>query len=185
MDSINEFSVLLLNIIFHLFYVFPWEPRNILPWKLKCLLLLFIYYYIYIYTHYFLYINNMCQLLHLYSEPFAILVIFGLVQSQLLAQWNPTSLSQQFGFHRAPAICFLHLWKSPMCLLPVVFLFCSLLISWLITTKYFPCSNDYRWASLVPQSVKYLPAMHESGVRSLGQEASLGKGMATHSSIIV
>ena len=54
----------------------------------------------------------------------------------------------------------------------------------LADNKYFPCSNDYRWALLVAQSVKYLPAMHESWVRSLGQETSLGKGMATHSSIV-
>ena len=31
--------------------------------------------------------------------------------------------------------------------------------------------------------VKYLPAVQESQVRSLGQEDPLGKGMATHSSI--
>ena len=33
------------------------------------------------------------------------------------------------------------------------------------------------------QMVKNLPAMWETQVRSLGQEDSLGKGMATHSSI--
>ena len=31
------------------------------------------------------------------------------------------------------------------------------------------------------QSGKNLPAMQETGVRSLGQEDPLGKGMATHS----
>jgi len=32
--------------------------------------------------------------------------------------------------------------------------------------------------------VKNLPAMHETGVRSLGQEDPLEKGMATHSNIL-
>ena len=34
------------------------------------------------------------------------------------------------------------------------------------------------------QMVKNLPAMQETQVRSLGQEDSLEKGMATHSSIL-
>ena len=37
--------------------------------------------------------------------------------------------------------------------------------------------------SLVAQTVKNLPAMQETWVRSLGQEDLLEKGMATHSSI--
>ena len=40
------------------------------------------------------------------------------------------------------------------------------------------------WASLVAWSVKNLPAMQETGVRSLGQEDLLEKDMATHSSIL-
>ena len=40
------------------------------------------------------------------------------------------------------------------------------------------------WASLVAQMVKNLPAMQEPGVQSPGQEDSLEKEMATHSSII-
>ena len=39
-------------------------------------------------------------------------------------------------------------------------------------------------ASLMAQSVKNLPAMQESWVQSLGQEDSLEKKMATHSSIL-
>ena len=35
------------------------------------------------------------------------------------------------------------------------------------------------------QTVKNLPAMQETGVRSLGQEDPLEKGMATHSRILV
>ena len=43
---------------------------------------------------------------------------------------------------------------------------------------------QYSWASLVAQSVKNLPAMWETQVRSLGQEDLLEKGMATHSSLL-
>ena len=39
-------------------------------------------------------------------------------------------------------------------------------------------------ASLVAQRVKSLPAMHETWVRSLGQEDPLEKEMATHSSTL-
>ena len=38
-------------------------------------------------------------------------------------------------------------------------------------------------ASLMAQRLKYLPAMWETWVRSLGQEYPLEKEMATHSSI--
>ena len=37
---------------------------------------------------------------------------------------------------------------------------------------------------LVAQMVKNVPAIQETGVRSLGQEDPLEKGMATHSSIL-
>ena len=40
-------------------------------------------------------------------------------------------------------------------------------------------------ASLVAQTVKNLPAMHETQVWSHGQEDPLEEGMATHSSILV
>ena len=36
------------------------------------------------------------------------------------------------------------------------------------------------WASLVVQTVKNLPAMRETWVKSLGQEDILVKGMAIH-----
>ena len=39
-------------------------------------------------------------------------------------------------------------------------------------------------ASMVAQKVKNLPAMQETGVRSLGWEDPLEKGMATHSFIL-
>ena len=40
------------------------------------------------------------------------------------------------------------------------------------------------WASLVAQSVNYLPAMQETRVQSLGWEDPLEKEMAIHSSIL-
>ena len=43
---------------------------------------------------------------------------------------------------------------------------------------------SYSVASLVAQTVKNLPAMWETGVRSLGREDPLEKVMATHSSIL-
>ena len=39
-------------------------------------------------------------------------------------------------------------------------------------------------ASLLPQTVKNLPAMQETRVQSLSQEDPLEKGMATHSSVL-
>ena len=45
-------------------------------------------------------------------------------------------------------------------------------------------SLQYSWTSLVPQMVKNLPAMRETGIRSLGLEDPLEKGMTTHSSIL-
>ena len=43
---------------------------------------------------------------------------------------------------------------------------------------------QYFWASLMAQLVKNLPAMRETWGRSLGWEDPLGKGKATHSSIL-
>ena len=45
----------------------------------------------------------------------------------------------------------------------------------------FVCSRS--WTSLVVQTVN-VPAMQETRVQSLGQEDALGKGMATHFSIL-
>ena len=43
---------------------------------------------------------------------------------------------------------------------------------------------DYFWASLIDHSVKNLPAVQETWIRSLGREDPLEKEMATHSSIL-
>ena len=40
------------------------------------------------------------------------------------------------------------------------------------------------WTSLVAQTLKNLPTMQETQVQFLGWEDPLGKGMATHSSIL-
>ena len=42
----------------------------------------------------------------------------------------------------------------------------------------------YRWASLVAQTVKNLPAMWLIWIRSLGQEDPLEKGMASHANVL-
>ena len=44
--------------------------------------------------------------------------------------------------------------------------------------------NTLSTTSLVVQTVKNLPAVWETWIRSLGQEDALEKGMATHSSIL-
>ena len=43
---------------------------------------------------------------------------------------------------------------------------------------------NWEWTSLVAQTIKQLPAMRETQVRSLGREDSLENEMATHSSIL-
>ena len=48
----------------------------------------------------------------------------------------------------------------------------------------FKLKHDLCLGSLMAQTVKNLPAMQETQVRSLGQEDPLEKGMATHSSIL-
>ena len=45
-------------------------------------------------------------------------------------------------------------------------------------------SSTYSWASLVAETVKRLPAMQETRVRSLGGEDPLETAMATHSSLL-
>ena len=56
----------------------------------------------------------------------------------------------------------------------------SSILAWKI-----PWTEDHgRLQSLWSQTAKNLPAMHENWVQSLGQEALLEKGMATHSSIL-
>ena len=44
--------------------------------------------------------------------------------------------------------------------------------------------NKYFWSPLVAQTVKRLPGVLETQVRSLGQEDCLEKEMATHSSML-
>ena len=49
---------------------------------------------------------------------------------------------------------------------------------------HFRHSVNVEWSSLMAQTVKNLPGMQETQVRSLSQEDPLEKGMATHSSIL-
>ena len=47
------------------------------------------------------------------------------------------------------------------------------------------CSLTINLGSLVSQTVKNLPAIRETQVRSLGQEDPLEEGMATYSSVLI
>ena len=51
-------------------------------------------------------------------------------------------------------------------------------------SQFLRSKNRLHWASLVAQTVKNLPAIWETWVRSLGWKDPLEKGMATHSSIL-
>ena len=53
-----------------------------------------------------------------------------------------------------------------------------------VTTVFLLASGNIISASLVAQTVKRLPPMRETQVRSLGREDPLEKEMATHSSVI-
>ena len=50
--------------------------------------------------------------------------------------------------------------------------------------KRIPFFTFHQKSSLVAQTVKHLPTLRETRVRSLGQEVPLKKEMATHSSIL-
>ena len=52
------------------------------------------------------------------------------------------------------------------------------------TSRLFNCSYVTRWASLVAQMVKHLPAMQETQLQSLGGEDPLEKEMATDFSVL-
>ena len=57
-------------------------------------------------------------------------------------------------------------------------------VYWLADKRLFYLILIITLASLVAQTVKNLPAMRETWVRSLGWEDPLEEGMATHSSIL-
>ena len=50
--------------------------------------------------------------------------------------------------------------------------------------KLFDTPPSNRWASLLAQTVKNLPAMWKTQVRSLGREDLLEKGIVNHSIIL-
>ena len=58
------------------------------------------------------------------------------------------------------------------------------MISETFLCSFFSWTKSLQGASLVAQTVKNLPVMQETQVQSLDQEDPLGKGMATHSSIL-
>ena len=55
----------------------------------------------------------------------------------------------------------------------------------ILKTSFNNTLNCIKWASLVAQTVKNLPAMQEAPVQSQSQEGTLENGMATHYSILV
>ena len=62
--------------------------------------------------------------------------------------------------------------------------FTPLLDGQLFSLKYYLVEKPIlKWASLVAQLVKNLPAMQETRVRSLSQEDAVEKEMATHSNV--
>ena len=62
---------------------------------------------------------------------------------------------------------------------------CSLKLSKLDLFYFVGTTLTVEQASMVAQKVKNLPAMQETGVRSLGWEDPLEKGLSIHSSILV
>ena len=58
------------------------------------------------------------------------------------------------------------------------------IINVLSATKFSICLYMCDYDSLVAQTVKHLPTIRETWVRSLGREDPLEKEMATHSSIL-
>ena len=78
-----------------------------------------------------------------------------------------------------------HICKLPLRSLPHLSLLNYLSIQNYLWSKkeYFPLTKYFSkyLAPLVAQTVKNLPAVQETWVRSLGQEDPLEKGMATHS----
>ena len=57
-------------------------------------------------------------------------------------------------------------------------------IVFILTKPLNEVAISIKWASLVPQLVKNLPAMRETWVPSLGWEDPLKEDIATHSSIL-
>ena len=57
------------------------------------------------------------------------------------------------------------------------------LLAWKHQILTFASVLDYG-SSLVAQTINYLPAVQETWVQSLGQEETLEKGRATHSSVL-
>ena len=73
-----------------------------------------------------------------------------------------------------PSFFFISLFNIHLLSTCFVLVTVSIIVIWLKLT----------WASLMAQRVQNLPALQETHVQSLGCEDPLGKGMATHSSIL-
>ena len=60
----------------------------------------------------------------------------------------------------------------------------ALIVSCMVECCHGEESNPFTAVGLVTQTIKNLPAMQETGLRSLGREHPQEKEMATHSSIL-
>ena len=136
----------------------------------------------------------------LYSFPFQYKRILN-SNSGKMGLWGRSPLSSQFGGLRYKVLipcrnnCLLttglsysEQYKLRLRMLQQIILHCIYLMLAVYEMpchlrKYIYLTLRNKWASLslVAQTVKNLPAMQETWVRSLGQEDTLEKGMATHS----
>ena len=106
----------------------------------------------------------------------------GVFQTRVL-EWVAISFSRESSWPR-DLFHLLH-WQEGS--LPVIFLLSYsliLLCNQEINEVFIKYLLQTQWASLVAQMVKNPPALQETRVQSLGQEDSLEKEMATHSSIL-
>ena len=134
MGSSNVFSVLFLNISFYPSCIFPWESGNLLFWKLKCLLVRLTVYIIHVSC--FIYTVNPLPCWSFLVQFKANLPTDGTQPlspdrsdlTWLLLSPFPHTLEKA----QRVLLCLLHLLLTPW--IPAE------------STKYFPCSKDYKVA---------------------------------------
>ena len=101
--------------------------------------------------------------------------LYGLLPTRVLCPWDSLGKDTGVGCHALPQRIFPIQGSSP-----------CLIISPELAVGFFTTSASWEapWASLVAQTVKNLPAMQKTWVRSLGWEDPLEKGVTTNSSIL-
>ena len=100
--------------------------------------------------------------------------------------WQPTSVFLPGESHGQRSLAGYSLWghKSQTWLKPLSMQSGVYICTWMCVCGYTHTYICIYRAALVVQTIKNLPAMQETQVRSLGQEDPLEKGMATHSSFL-